>query len=1123
MLNITQSQRIDLLFATMQDFFAAHPIGVLEAQQVIVPSHGVGVWLRYQLASQQGISARLNTDFFGTYQWTLYRRVLGNDIPKNAPFARQVIQWRLFSYFLAVLAAPEQHQQAGTVLKPLLEKLQTRAKHQQRLLWKMAEQIAQVFASYVLYRPEWLRQWGKGQLLDIVPQIKKFDGQTPEWLLERYSQMEIWQQFLWQTLFSEDFIKYQGIGERFWQILEKNIAKRRVLPKSLTVFTVLQLPPSEFNFLKQLAQYIDVQFLHYNPSQEYWADSVDPLWLKQFELKNPRAAAFYDSRHPLLTRLGKQARDIFALLVELSGNDEGQWVDLFPDYFPNTLLGQLQNDILYLVEPEKHSHSLLPQDRSIQIHACHSPLRQLEVLREELIQWLSEDTSRQPADIVVFVPNLLEIAPLIRTVFSGQSGMHLPVHITGVAQADAEQLWQAMIGRYALLDGRFSIEDLLDWLALEAVQELYCLSREQVQRLGELLVDAGFRRGFDAEHLQQTLHQDDRDTRFSLQFALNRLMLGIAMPVQAIHADILPYVDVGRQDFELIARLSRIYQDLAARRDLFKQQHNNLQDWLNLLRDELSTDFAHVIHSTAGKDVSCALDELQASLDLTQSSQLNLPLRFVLDEVGQILEQAPPGSIPTGKITFSRLGTLRPLPYRLVVMLNLDSGLFPARDNKNTFDLMSVMPAQRGDRSRQIDEQGAFLDGLLLAQDACWMFYNGFDAGDSHPRQPSGTLQELIEFVDSMLKPEPLGQPTLVHIVHYHTLEPFEANNFQALQPRSFIGTWSNVASNLQQQFPVSTWLNHQFQQQINAQQRERQVLSLDRIIRQLCRPASHFLSETRVQPIARQDLPTIFEPLSLSKLDEYHIRALHQQQPEQLAHGHLQAVLPVGSAAMAYWKKSQLEAARNRKRLQVYGEGETPVSEYLLELAAWQLLAKMPQDEHCALWLSQYPYKHKGQRQLRYWLEHLAWQIQRKTSGQDVQNGIGQRVIVLSDTTLIYDPVEASMAREQLLQWLDVWQQASCQPWVLPPNLVLHNSGIHYDAKTSSVSIKNPDGLLKQWLEGSYGFLPAHEQEDCALHRDWQLILRGQDSGRLFLSFLEQHAIGLYQPIKQFSQVLAQ
>lgn len=1176
MLNITQSQRIDLLFAAMQDFFAAHPVGVLEAQQVIVPSHGVGVWLRYQLASKQGISARLNTDFFGTYQWTLFRRVLGSNIPRTAPFARQVIQWKLFAYFLAVLNDPAQHQDATTILKPLFERLQDKPRTQQRLLWKMAGQIAQVFANYVLYRPQWLEQWGRGQHLD---QLAPLEADSPDWLLARYAETEHWQQFLWQQLFSEDFANHQAIRRRFWQILEKDPDKRKILPPSLTIFTVLQLPPSEFNFLKQLARYMDIQFLHYNPSQEYWADSVDPLWLKQFELKNPKAAALFDSRHPLLTRMGKQARDIFALLAELSGNEDsmmGQWLDLFPSYFPNTLLGQLQHDVLHLVQPQKHGFRLQPQDDSIQVHACHSVLRQLEVLREQLMGWLSADTSRQPADIVVFVPNLADIAPLVRTVFSAHSDMYLPIHITGVVQADAAQLWQAMLGRYFLLDGRFSIEDLLDWLALDAVQALYQLGRDEVQRLGELLVDAGFRRGFDALHLQKTLADGDMDSRFTLEFALNRLMLGIAMPVQALHAGVLAYVGVGRQDFELIGVLATIYNDLSMRRHWLTQQHD-LQYWLSVLRDELAGDFEQAVYSVGGKGVLAAFDELQANLDATQSSQLQLPFRFVLDEIAGILDEAPPGSIPTGKITFSRLGTLRPLPYRLVVMLNLDSGVFPRRDPQNTFDLMSILPAQRGDRSRLIDDQGAFLDGLLLAQDACWLFYNGFDVSDTQPRHPSGTLQELVEFMGDMLE-----NPVLLYhqIVHHHTLEPFELMNFQAasavrlmgqephiesanlanlgvlprryLLPRSYQGVWSAVARNLQQQFPVMKWLDQPLDLPPQG------LLSLDRIIRQLCRPASHFLSQSRVQQIAHQDLPAIFEPLSLNKLDEYHIRALHQQQPDQLAHGHLQAILPVGSAALAYWKKSQQDATRNRQRLQRYGSAETPLTQRLLLLDDWQLQVQLPEDEQCGLWLSQYPYRHNGQRQLRYWLEHLAWQIQRGTplglhsnpqpnpqsnsqpnhQVDALKAGTGERIIVLSDRTLRYAAVPAPVARQQLLKWLAVWQQASCEPWVLPPNLALHASGVHdvsdknvadenvadqtSNPKRSSGYIKNMDGLLKLWLDGST-FLPMHAQTDCALHRDWQLILRGQNAADCFVSFMQQHAVELYQPIKQFSQVLEQ
>lgn len=1131
MLNITQSQRIELLFATMQDFLAAHPVSVFEAQQVIVPSHGVGVWLRYQLASHQGISARLNTDFFGTYQWSLYKKVLGSDIPKNAPFTRQVIQWKLFCHLVQVLKKPEDHTQDCEVLAPLLATLEQQSQ-QQRKLWHLCGLIAQVFANYVLYRSDWLDCWGQGKHLDIELQLRKNDATTPDWLIERYGQMEQWQQFLWQRLFAEQFNDYQNIRLRFWKILAANEYKRKLLPKSLTIFTVLQLPPAEFNFIQRLSDYTDIQFLHYNPSQEYWADSVDPQWLKRFALKNPHAARLFDSKHPLLTSMGKQARDIFAQLAELSGNDAnltGEWVDLFPSYFPNTLLGQLQHDILHLVQPQAHSFRLAAQDQSIQIHVCHSPLRQLEVLREELMTWLNADHSRQPADVVVFVPNLPEIAPLIGHVFGGSSNMTLPVHVTGVVQPDAEQLWQAMLGYFTLLRGRFSIDDLMDWLSLADVQQCYALNREQVGRLGEMLADTGFRRGFDAAHLRQTLASDDHDTRFTLQFALNRLMLGVVMPVQALHAGILPYADVARQDFELIATLARIVRDLSIHRDALNHNNQPVSHWLAVLREHFSQFFAHSINTVGGTGVQTAFNELQRSMETAESGELHLPLQFVLDEIASILQEAPPGSIPTGKITFSRLGTLRPLPYQLVVMLNLDSGVFPARDRKNTFDLINEMQSRRGDRSRQSDDEGAFLDGLLLAQQACWMFYNGYSTNDTQPRQPSGILQQLIEFLDNMLMPLPAsttgesGKVALDSIIQQHSLQPFESTNFDALKPRGYADNWFGVATGLQQPVNIKPWFNQSLQPTMQG------VLKLSQIIADLKHPAKHFLRQSRVASLGRLDVASTFEPLILNKLDEYQIRSLHQQHPDTLIQGQLQSILPVGPAANAYWHKSKLDAQRNQKRLAQYGT-ETELDEQHLEIGNQVIQALMPKVSTTGLWLNQQPVKSKGQRTLQYWLEHLAWQVKRNTSKHDVEQyhdqtlpepkQCGERIVVLSDISLIFAPVEASQAQDYLLQWLAVWQQAASQPWVLPPDLVLDKTyGLAFDHRTQQLEIKNSIKLMEQWRDGKNYFgsgfnLPPSEQVDCMQHRDWQIILRGQDAVQQCEQFMQQHAVRLYGPM---------
>lgn len=1133
MLHITQSQRIELLLAAMQDFWAEHPLGVLEPQQVIVPSHGLGIWLRFQLASLRGISARLNTDFLTSYQWQLYSRVLGGDVPKSSPFARQIIQWRLFGYLLDVLAQPDQHVDAQLKLKPLLDKVAAYpAMRQQRLLWKMAEQIAGVFANYVLYRADWLKQWGNGQPIMLRARLQANDPNLPAFLLDRYEEMQGWQQFLWQHLFHELYLQREDIAHQFWQVLKEQPALRQRLPRALTVFSVLQLPPIEFQFLRQLAEYVEIHFLHYNPSQEYWADSVDPLWLKQFELKNPKAAGLRESRHPLLTRLGKQAREIFAMLVELAGNDEGVWQDLFPATYPNTLLGNIQRDVLNLEVPADHSVVLSADDQSIQIHSCHSTLRQLEVLQEQLLQWFAQDKTRLPSDVLVLAPNLDEIAPLITTVFRGgaftgsaetsanttdtttSAAQHwrLPVNITGITRLDAAQLWQALTGRFSLLDGRFTIETFLDWLSLDDVQQIYALSREDVQRLAELLTDAGFRRGFDAPHLQASLDQQDHDTRFTLQFAVQRLLLGMVMPVQAIHAHILPYQQVDRQDFELIATLAQIQQDLTDRRDVMQQKHS-LSTWLGFLREELHGDFVSVLNGNGGKGVQQALNGLEANIELTQNAELNLPLRFVLDEIQQILDQAPPGAVPSGRITFSKLGTLRPIPYKLIVMLNLDAGVFPSREYPNTFDLMSILPAQRGDRSRQVDDQGAFLDGLLLAQQACWMFYNGHDVNDIQPRQPAGPLQELIDFVALKL----VDESAMNQLLHAHTLVPFDSSNFQPPTPQGLKSIWSVVAHQLQQAPVTQPWLN------TDLPRPELTVLSFDRVIRQLCNPAAFFLSQSRIQQPSQQDIPNSFEPLGVNALESYFIRDWHQQQSAQQQEL-LQDRLPIGHAAQAYWKKSIWEAARNRQRLLQFGPAESALTEQPLQLGPWQLQVTVPMQPDCSLWLSQFASGYKGKRLLRYWLEHLAWQVVRQTSADDVKAQRGQRVVVLNKSTVTLFPVEASWASKLLLQWLEIWQQAAQTPWVLPPDLALSDDGVTVDEDGLSEGyIKNEAKLLQHWLHGAaFSIVPIEEQEDCIWHRDWQFILRGL-SEEAAAALLQHHlalALPLYEAIKQLTQV---
>ena len=67
-------------------------------------------------------------------------------------------------------------------------------------------------------------------------------------------------------------------------------------------------------------------------------------------------------------------------------------------------------------------------------------------------------------------------------------------------------------------------------MSLAATQQRYALNLNNIERMNELLANAGFKRGLDGEHLKRSLSADDQDYRFSLKFALDRLALGVAVP-----------------------------------------------------------------------------------------------------------------------------------------------------------------------------------------------------------------------------------------------------------------------------------------------------------------------------------------------------------------------------------------------------------------------------------------------------------------------------------------------------------------------------------------------------------------------------------------------------------------
>ena len=1220
-IHVIQSQRIEILVQGMVQILhtaSADAFQVLSTQHFIVPNVAVEQWLTQKLSEQQGIHA--NYQFHQRirgFQWYAYQQVLSEhkDQVRKANIPRLILKWRIYQALHPYIQSEQinidhSHPLYSIVARiydsadRLSNPLEQQLKKQKMLYW-IAEHVSQLFNNYMLYRghcqkncagtctcsSNWLHAWGQDRALDIEKLIVNRDQGVSAFQLEQAQQLEAWQRWLWKAYFHQDFLEIEKIDALFWQQLESEQTRAQALkrlPKQLVVFTLLDLAPSQLQFLRRLGQYLDVLILHYNPSQEYWADSVDPLWKQRYDLgvkqrfiaKHPEAsdaeiAEFFqqftlhfnaevrESRHPLLTRLGKQARDHFSLLSSLSTGEEGRWVDAFVDEFPQTLLGKIQSDILHLVEPRAAEYVLDAHDESIQFHVCHSSLRQVEVLRDQLIYWLTRATTdqpRRPSDILVLVPNLNEVEPLIRSVFpatASDDGVFLPIKMAGVAQLDVLNAWRAVLGRIQGLQGRFTYDEFADWLNLSASKLFYGLDDQQVMRGLALLAEAGFKRGFDALHLQQSLTQDDHDYRYSFKFALDRLALGIAIPTHVLFEQTLSFAQVQPDDFELIGKLIQIYQDFDQRRHWMtaheKGEQLSVEIWLKRLMVDVTefeqageTSLKTVREAIKKQERMVTLASFYGEAETQHLRQIRLPLPYIVEEIQRTLENQIGQAEPTGQITFSQMGQIRPVPYRLVVLLNLDQGKFPNRDAHIPFDLMDVLRPQLGDRSRLEDDQGAFLDALLLAQDNFWLFYNGYDVNDGEAREPSSIVQEFKSHLALIVAANPdasveeqqdtaskliqlkqLDVPSQIACLYsIHALQPFDVSGFikkPALQ--RYQDHWYQVATHIQQHNHNNLDTEHARQPWVNtlyeAESSELCVLNSQQWMSEISFPARLYLKTLGVENLGQHKLLDQDEPLFLDGLGKYAIRHFLQKQQPDAAQDLLLDQLPVSKIKNSAWQQSVLEQQRLQARLQQYANEETATT-----YRTWRISAQLSMNiqipaQDVKDWVSLQASSARAQRIAKVWLEYLIWLafLQEPDHMTDKR-----RIVVFSDQTVICEGLDSQTAREYLEAWFEAWHYAIQQPLVLPAALLLKPlvKGKQYQwqpDETGRMQLLPSDceTILKDWKDNkSFSSIDVTQDESSQYHRDWSFILQQQDAQALLNDALTQFSYALYAPIFQ-------
>ena len=785
---VLHGNRLELLAEATFAWLAAHPLGPLEEETILVQSNGMAEWFKMELAAAQGICAATRVELPARFIWRAYRTVLGRAaVPVVPALDKLPLTWRLMGLLPALAGQPG--------FEPVSGFLQD-GDAARRL--QLAQRLADLFDQYQVYRSDWLQDWAQG-LDQIRAEAASGPGASPAVPAEQRWQPALWRAALAGLQPDEQRATRAVLHQRFLAALQSP-GDWPQLPRRVVLFGTTHIPHQALEAIAALSAHTQVLMAVPNPCRYHWADIIDGRQLlraaqRRHPLRDGRDLAtvplqdMHSHGHPLLAAWGRQGRDFVRQLdafddVQLArARFEVPRVDLFDDGPGHTLLEQVQARIRDLVPLAEHDGAELPpDDRSMVFHVAHSAQREVEILHDQLLRLLAHSPgggALHPRDIVVMVPDIETFAPAIRAVF-GQHGRaharHIPWGIADQRERGHHPLLVALEWLLRAPQQRFTFSELRDLLDVPAVAQRFGIAADDLPTLVAWIEGAGVRWGLHAGQRDQ-LGLSACGESNTWRFGLRRMLLGYATgELGAGHADIEPYTEVAGLSAALAGALAEV---LAVLEPWWEgcAVPSTPEAWGPRLRSLLLQVFSAT--DDADRAVLSALDDaLSAWLQACEAAGFDDPVELGVVREAWLDAVDEPGvsrRFKAGGVTFCTLLPMRAIPFEVVCLLGMSDGDYPRRSTRSDFDLMALAgQARPGDRSRRDDDRQLMLDALLSARRVLYVSWAGRSQRDNQEQPPSVLVSQLRDYLNAGW-----GADVVKLRTTEHPLQPFSRRYFE--------------------------------------------------------------------------------------------------------------------------------------------------------------------------------------------------------------------------------------------------------------------------------------------------------------------------------------------------------
>jgi exodeoxyribonuclease V gamma subunit len=788
MLQLHTGNRLETLAESLAQTLRQPLHSPLQPEVVMVQSQGMARWLKLRLAEAHGICANYSFPFPKLFcaevlaanadgaahsplraadqngaQGTARPTFEGEKVARS----REVMLWQILRLLPEMLGEAE--------FAPLNNYLGDATDVRKR--YQLAWQIANLFDQYLVFRPKLVLAWDQGRVGIADPKAGDHAA---------------WQAALWRRLREGEAEPHLAT---LWRELSERVRtpgfKAAGVPERISVFGISALPPSYLQILCALGAFAEVRLFLLQPSREYWGLIVSPRESERIlrAAKNRDAAGaelHLEAGNRLLASLGNLGRDFLELVLEAGDWDEHAAFAVPPE---DSLLHHIQADIFHLRErgrEESPKRSISRADTSVRVHSCHSPLREVEVVYDHLLEWFQSDPTLTPRDVLVMTPDIESYAPFVQAVFDApeEPAKRIPFSVADRGIRASSQVIGAFFDLLNLPVTRLEATHVLRLLEAETVRARFGLSETDLDTLRVWVRQTNIRWGQDAQQREGLGLPGLAENTW--QQGLDRLLLGYAMAGggERMFQGMLPFDHVEGGNAEVLGHfaeyLQRMFEAVAMLRG-----RRTAGEWEQVLLAILDSFFQPPEDQVQDLLlIGATLRELAGQAAEAGCAE-PVDLGVILESLSRLLEEDRFGTgFITGGVTFCALKPMRSIPFRIICLIGMDDGAFPRSDRHLSFDLMAQHP-RLGDRSLRADDRYLFLETLLSARERLHISYVGQSIRDNSQAPPSVLVSEVLDYIEQAYK-LPQGDILKDHVLVRHRLQAFSPAYFTGEDTRLF-------------------------------------------------------------------------------------------------------------------------------------------------------------------------------------------------------------------------------------------------------------------------------------------------------------------------------------------------